>query len=596
MKTILRNAMVARLLPFIGCAAILHLAAYSADKATQQKIPLEAQVAASEARARVKCPDAFKSGTALQSAMYDVAFHFDRTKPGWRNKGDWPEQLIEIITHYSPRPEWHAARMEAERKQAELKLQKSDAWDKQYWEQAQKARLEREKRSAEVIPPGLAIPGLDIPYQNQAQAKVQQEETAQRKIAAQQLVAVQPAAREAVQSPHPAEAKSSTKSGFDPTTAKPTGFEDLGAVTEQPEPAEKTAESAQVNTSGPHPPSSFNAQENPVDGFQLMVIIVCAVLFPITVIAAYKAIAARNDTAKLSTPDISTHALREQQPPDSSVLIEMVNAKVRHYRRRSNICFVIAVVGVVLLYASGGLTTKDEGTKLLIGIVCLPLLAMLFAAFVYAAKCRGRSWAWALLVPVASFAVGSAGPVVAGRVGFWIGTLIFCLAMWLLPKRTEAMLTEARASLGSQLTPGLQKAAENFLSKMDRKTDTPEPPQSSQEGPRKKLSSYIWWNCPVCKAENCSTEFFSGTRKPCCNCGGDLVVPGSRPDNEEPSQDREGMEGVVLPVQTPISSALSNQSKPSLRERIAELQQLLDAGQITPDEFAEHKARILKEI
>ena len=655
-----------------------------------------AQVAASEERARVKCPEAFESGTALQSAMYDVAFHFDQTKPGWRNQGDWPEQLIEIITHYAPRPEWHAARLAAgtsnsqphdksqiateqshvERRLAEMKAEEEKILEAdrfraapQVFQTQQAAAIkERDTQQQPQVPnqqeaisqaaefsriktlaekgnaeaegylgsffakgkgvqkdldeavrwyrkaalhgdakaqcalgncfadgegvarnpedaakwyyqaakQGLAIAQYNLSLSYAEGAGVQKSageaarwlraaadqglEAAQvEQQKASRLAAEQQAAHEALLTRQATLAKSSTKPGFDPTTAQPTGFEDLGAVTEQPERAEKTAESAQVNTSGTHPPSAFNARENPADVFRFMVIIVCAVLFPITVIAAYKAIAARNDTPKLSTPDVSTNALREQQSPDSSVLIEMVNAKVRHYRRRSNICFVIAVAVLLLLYATGGFATKDSGLQVLLGIACLPVFALIFAAFVYAAKCRGRSWAWALLVPLASVAVGAAGPVVAGRVGFWIGTLLFCLAMWFLPKRTEAMLAEARTSLGSQPTPVLQKAAENFLSKMDRAANARESPAVRPQGLEEKPISYIWYVCDKCGAENCATAFFAGTRKPCCHCGRVLVVPGSRPDNEHPSHDRQSQPDTR---QTP--------STPSPMERVIE--------------------------
>lgn len=123
MKTTTRPAPFVKLVLFLNCASILSIASLAADKPKPKpRISLAAQVAASEARARVKCPEAFKSGTVMQSAMWDVAYHYDQTKPGWRNQGDWPEQLIEIITHSSPNPEWHTERVLAGMKAEQDKI------------------------------------------------------------------------------------------------------------------------------------------------------------------------------------------------------------------------------------------------------------------------------------------------------------------------------------------------------------------------------------------------------------------------------------------------------------------------------------------
>ena len=122
MKPTTQTGPFRKMLLFVTCASILSVATQAADKPKSKlKIPLAEQVAASEARARVKCPDAFKPGTALQSAFWDSAYHYDQTKPGWRNQGDWPEQLIELITHSSPHPEWHTARRLAEMRSEEEK-------------------------------------------------------------------------------------------------------------------------------------------------------------------------------------------------------------------------------------------------------------------------------------------------------------------------------------------------------------------------------------------------------------------------------------------------------------------------------------------
>ena len=36
------------------------------------------------------------------------------TKPNWRKQSDWPEQMIDLVLTYRPRPEWHDARMAAQ--------------------------------------------------------------------------------------------------------------------------------------------------------------------------------------------------------------------------------------------------------------------------------------------------------------------------------------------------------------------------------------------------------------------------------------------------------------------------------------------------
>lgn len=159
MKTTTRPASFLKVILFLICASHFHVASLAADKQkTKPKVSLAVQVAASEARAQVKCPDAFKSGTALQSAFWDIAYHYDRTKPGWRNQGDWPEQLIEIITHSSPSPEWHTERilaeMKAEQDKIDAKMSADAAEDAKmpwYFPPEEAARYRR----------GLFIPGLE---------------------------------------------------------------------------------------------------------------------------------------------------------------------------------------------------------------------------------------------------------------------------------------------------------------------------------------------------------------------------------------------------------------------------------------------------
>src|SRR4051794_2236410 len=113
MQELFKKAAIVKLALLVGWGTALALSAQAADKA-KPKASLAEQVAASAARARLKCPEAFEFGTEMQSAMSDVAFHYDRTKPGWRNQGNWPEQLIEFITHHPPPPEWHGERAAAQ--------------------------------------------------------------------------------------------------------------------------------------------------------------------------------------------------------------------------------------------------------------------------------------------------------------------------------------------------------------------------------------------------------------------------------------------------------------------------------------------------
>ncbi len=82
--------------------------------AAKTQAALDAKIAESTRRAQLKCPEAFETGTPQQSAFWDFAYHYDMTKPNWRKQSDWPEQMIDLVLTYRPRPEWHDARMAAQ--------------------------------------------------------------------------------------------------------------------------------------------------------------------------------------------------------------------------------------------------------------------------------------------------------------------------------------------------------------------------------------------------------------------------------------------------------------------------------------------------
>jgi hypothetical protein len=158
----------------------------------------------------------------------------------------------------------------------------------------------------------------------------------------------------------------------------------------------------------------------------------------------------------------------------------------------------------------------------------------------------------------------------------------------------------------------LQKVAENFLSEMDHAAAARESPSVRPQGLEKSPISYIWFVCDECGAENCATAFFAGTRKPCCHCGFEMVVPRrSDPPSSQGNLPKVPSQYSATPPPQQVSAATARvdavpadqppvslmQSKPSTRmERLAELQKLLETAHITPDEFAEHRARILKDI
>ena len=156
-----------------------------------------AAVAASVARAKAKCPKAFEPGTAQQSAFMDFAFHFDQTKPGWwRKQSDWPEQLVDLATHYSPRAEWHAARLAQEGKEAakpetmealvERRLAEMKAEEEKmpgYFSPEDQERHRKEsEQSAQIVIPGLSVEDVNAPAreaQRQAQAHQARQKAAQ---------------------------------------------------------------------------------------------------------------------------------------------------------------------------------------------------------------------------------------------------------------------------------------------------------------------------------------------------------------------------------------------------------------------------------
>jgi hypothetical protein len=108
-------------------------AARKADKgkSAAQEVKIGALIAQSEARARQMCPRAFVQGTPEQSAMWDFAFQLDHTKPGWREKGDWPEYLVGLVLKYRPTQAWHEARLAAAAAAREEAARKAEdaKWD-----------------------------------------------------------------------------------------------------------------------------------------------------------------------------------------------------------------------------------------------------------------------------------------------------------------------------------------------------------------------------------------------------------------------------------------------------------------------------------
>ena len=45
-------------------------------------------------------------------------------------------------------------------------------------------------------------------------------------------------------------------------------------------------------------------------------------------------------------------------------------------------------------------------------------------------------------------------------------------------------------------------------------------------------TTYVWYFCDRCRAENCTTDFFVGTRKACSHCGCEMIVPGTPTSNQ----------------------------------------------------------------
>ena len=93
------------------------------------------------------------------------------------------------------------------------------------------------------------------------------------------------------------------------------------------------------------------------------------------------------------------------------------------------------------------------------------------------------------------------------------------------------------ASAPEDPPPARQEQAQTRTADAAQRTAAEAAANATTERTGQTQTSYVWYFCDRCRAENCATDFFVGTRRACSHCGHEMVVPGTpRPAEEQKSE------------------------------------------------------------